>query len=121
MLNKSLAMPSFVTDTQALVKFMMGKKVINNNKMLISKYETERSTPNMENLGKLARALDVTVDYMVFDNVPRNARVEFKDLELLEVFKAAEILAEEDRKTIKTIVDAILVKRKVEGVVKQHH
>jgi len=91
------------------------------NKMLISKYETERSMPNMENLGKLARALDVTVDYMVFDNVPRNGRVEFKDLELLEIFKAAEVLAEEDRKTIKTIVDAILVKRKVEGVVKQHH
>jgi transcriptional regulator with XRE-family HTH domain len=44
--------------------------------MFISKYETERSMPNMENLGKLARALDVTVDYMVFDNVPRNGRVE---------------------------------------------
>jgi hypothetical protein len=39
----------------------------------------------------------------------------------LEIFKAAEVLAEEDRKTIKTIVDAILVKRKVGGVVKQHH
>jgi len=29
MLSKSSAMYSFVTDTQALVKFMMGKKVIN--------------------------------------------------------------------------------------------
>lgn len=28
-MSKSLAMPSFVTDTQALVKFMLGKKVIN--------------------------------------------------------------------------------------------
>ena len=91
------------------------------NKMLISKYETERSTPSMENLGKIARALDVTVDYMIFDNVPSNGRVEFKDIELLEKFKEAENLTEEDRKTIKTIVDAIIVKRKVEGVVKQHH
>ena len=29
MSNRNLAMDSFVTDTQALVKFMMGKKVIN--------------------------------------------------------------------------------------------
>ena len=28
-MTRSLAMESFVTDTQALVKFMMGKKVIN--------------------------------------------------------------------------------------------
>jgi hypothetical protein len=58
---------------------------------------------------------------MGFDNMLRNRRVELKDLELLEVFKVAKILAEEDRKTIKAIVDAILVKRKVERVVKQHH
>ena len=90
------------------------------NKMLISKYETGRSTPSMENLGRIAKALDVTVDYLVFDNVPSKGRVEFKDLELLEKFRQAEDLSEEDRKTIKTLVDAIIVKRKVEGVVKLH-
>lgn len=90
------------------------------NKMLISKYETGRSTPGMENLGKIAKALEVTVDYLIFDNVPSNGRVEFKDVELLEKFKEAEDLSEEDRKTIKTLVDAIIVKRKVEGVVKLH-
>ena len=90
------------------------------NKMLISKYETGRSTPTMDNLGKIAKALDVTVDYLIFDNVPSNGRVEFKDVELLEKFKEAEDLSEEDRKTIKTLIDAMIVKRKVEGVVKLH-
>ena len=90
------------------------------NKMLISKYETGRSTPSMENLGKIAKALDVTADYLVFDNVPSNGRVEFKDIELLEKFKEVEDLSEDDRKTIKTLVDAMIVKRKVEGVVKLH-
>ena len=41
-------------------------------------------------------------------------------MELLEKFKEAEELSEEDRKTIKTLVDAMIVKRKVEGVVKLH-
>lgn len=91
------------------------------NKMLISKYETGRSTPSMENLGKIAKALEITVDYLVFDNVPSNGRVEFKDVELLEKFKEAEELSVEDRQTIKTLVDAMIVKRKVEGVVKLHH
>ncbi len=90
------------------------------NKMLISKYETERSTPSMENLGKIAKALDITTDYLIFDNVPSDKRVEFKDLELMEKFREAENLSDEDRKTIKTLVDAIIVKRKVEGVVKLH-
>ena len=90
------------------------------NKMLISKYETGRSTPNMENLGKLAKALGVIADSLIFDNVPDTGRVEFEDIELMEKFKEAEALSEEDRKTIKTIIDAIIVKRKVEGVVKHH-
>ncbi len=90
------------------------------NKMLISKYETGRSTPNMENLGKLAQALDVTADCMIFENVPNAGRVEFKDIELMEKFREAEELSEEDRKIIKTLIDAIIVKRKVEGVVKLH-
>ena len=90
------------------------------NKMLISKYETGRAMPNMENLGKIAKALDVTADYLVFDNVPNNGRVEFKDVELFEKFKGAEDLSNEDRKVIKTLVDAMIVKRKVEGVVKLH-
>jgi len=90
------------------------------NKMLISKYETERSTPSMDNLGKIAKALDVTVDYLVFDNVPSIDRLEFKDVELMEKFRAAEDLSDEDRKTIKTLIDAMIVKRKIEGVVNLH-
>jgi transcriptional regulator with XRE-family HTH domain len=89
------------------------------NKMLISKYETGKSTPSMDNLGKIARALDTTVDYLIFDNVPNEGRVEFNDLELMEKFKEAENLSEDDRKTIKTIVDAIIVKRTVEGVLER--
>lgn len=88
--------------------------------MLISKYETGKSTPTMENLGKTAKALNVIADCLIFDNVPSNGRVEFNDLELLEKLKEAEDLSEEDRKTIKTLIDAMIVKRKVEGVVKLH-
>lgn len=62
------------------------------------------STPSMENLGKIAKALEVTVDSLVFDNVPSNGRVEFKDVELLEKFKEAEEFSEEDRQTIKTLL-----------------
>ena len=70
--------------------------------MLISKYETGRSTPSMENLGKIAKALDVTVDYLIFDNVPSDGRVEFKDVELMEKFKEAaeayDVLGDEEKR-----------------------
>lgn len=90
------------------------------NKMRISKYETGKSTPGIEILGKIAKALDVTTDYLIFDNVPHKEITEVKDLELMEKFHNVEQLSEEDRKTIKTLIDAMLIRRKVEGAVKCH-
>jgi transcriptional regulator with XRE-family HTH domain len=91
------------------------------NKMRISKYETGKSTPGIDILGKIAKALDVTTDYLIFDNVPHKDRIEVKDLELMEKFHDVEQLSEEDRKTIKTLLDAMLIRREVEGAVKYHN
>ncbi len=91
------------------------------NKMVISKYETGKSTPNIESLGKIAKALNITVDSLIFDDEPDKNRLEFKDVELIDKIKEVEKLSNEDRKVIKTLIDAMLAKRKIEKIMKSHY
>lgn len=76
--------------------------------LMISKYETGRATPPMDNLSSLARALGVTADYLIFDDVPRNGRVEVRDVELHEYMQLAQNLDEEDRAALKHVVKALV-------------
>ena len=49
-----------------------------------------------------------------------NIRYRNKDIELIEKLREVEELSGEDRKVIKTLIDAMLAKRKIEKVVRQH-
>ncbi|MGZ6249724.1 MAG: helix-turn-helix domain-containing protein, partial [Syntrophales bacterium] len=49
---------------------------------LLSKYEHERVVPTADTLRKIAHALHISADYLIFENVPKEGKVEFKDLEL---------------------------------------
>ncbi|MGZ6292966.1 MAG: helix-turn-helix domain-containing protein, partial [Syntrophales bacterium] len=48
---------------------------------LLSKYEHERVVPTADTLRKIATALHVSADYLIFENVPKEGKVELKDLE----------------------------------------
>jgi transcriptional regulator with XRE-family HTH domain len=85
---------------------------------LLSKYEHERVVPSADTLKKIATALRISADYLIYENVPKEGKVEFKDLELFTMFKEAELLEEEERETIKKIIDAMIVKSKIERAVK---
>jgi transcriptional regulator with XRE-family HTH domain len=85
---------------------------------LLSKYEHERIVPTADTLKKISVALHVSADYLIFENVPKEGKIELKDLELFTMFKEAEDLGEEERETIKKVIDAMIVKNKVERVVK---
>jgi transcriptional regulator with XRE-family HTH domain len=93
-------------------------KLADVHEKLLSKYEHERIVPTADTLKKLSQALQVSADYLIFENIPREGKVELKDLELFTMFKKAEDLEQDERETIKKVIDAMIVKNKVEKVIK---
>ena len=87
--------------------------------LMISKYETGRASPPMDNLSSLARELGVTVDYLISDNVPRDGRVEVRDVELYEYMQLAQDLGEEDRAALKHMVKALVSHRQANRFAEQ--
>lgn len=85
---------------------------------LLSKYEHERIVPTADTLRKLSTALHVSSDYLIFENVPKEGKIELKDLELFTMFKEAEGLGQDERDTIKKVIDAMIVKSKVEMIIR---
>ena len=93
-------------------------KVAGIHEKLISKYEHERIIPTADTLKKISQALRISADYLIFENVPKEGKVELKDLELFSMFKEVEDMGEDERETIKNIIDAMIVKSKVQKAVR---
>ena len=73
----------------------------------------------IEELKKIAEVLEVTTDYLLFDNVPKSGRIEINDPELLEKFSLVDGLNEKNREVLKCIIDALVLKGKIEGLTGQ--
>lgn len=72
---------------------------------IIGRYERGDMTPSVEVARKLARELDVTVDYLVGD---RDLPEALKDPTMLNRWKALEDIAPEDRDRILFVVDGLI-------------
>jgi transcriptional regulator with XRE-family HTH domain len=88
------------------------------NSKLLSKYENGRIMPTADTLRKIAEGLDISSDYLIFDNVPKKGLSQLKDLELFEKFREVEGLDMENKNLIKNIIDAVLIKKKVTEAIK---
>ena len=73
------------------------------NSKLLSKYENGRIMPTADTLRKIAAGLEISADYLIFDNVPKDGLSQLKDLELFEKFKEVEQLDMENRNLIKNL------------------
>ena len=94
------------------------EKISGVNSKLLSKYENERIVPTADTLKKIAEALEISADYLIFDNAPRSGLSKLTDLELFEKFLQVEKMAPENRNMIKNLIDAVIIKSKVEDVIK---
>lgn len=83
---------------------------------MLSSYESERSQPTLEVIRKLALALDVMADELVFDKAERQPQM--LDKELLKNWEKIEELPDDDKLAVKKIVSALLVKHSVELAVR---
>lgn len=80
----------------------------------IGRYERGQSKPTTETLRGLAEALGVSLDYLVDGATDDVARATFEDRDLLRQFQELQTLDEDDKRVIKTLIDAFLAKRKIQ-------
>lgn len=79
----------------------------------LTKYETGFNAPTLEKVVELAEILDVSLDYLLLGDRPDAKPL--ADLRLLDRFRKLEAIAKEDRDTIVSVIDAVLLKSHVKG------
>jgi len=84
----------------------------------IRRYEADKSSPTLEVIARLARALGVSIDEMVFDKATGIAASRVMDRELLEQFEMVSALDEDERQAVKRILEGIIVKHQVEKMMR---
>ena len=80
------------------------------DKRNLSRYETDTVRPRRTMLEKLADVFEVDADEL--ESISTN-QLTIQDPELFEQFRMVEQLGEEDKKAIKCLINAVLVKNKV--------
>ncbi len=79
----------------------------------LNKYECGLHAPPLITLVLMAEVLDTTIDYLLAGN--RKEASSISNVRLLERFKALEEFEKSDQETVIKLIDAMIVKHKVEG------
>ena len=82
----------------------------------LNKYEGGTNAPPLDKLHSLASALGTTIDYLVTGNLSED--IPFHNTRLIQRFRELEGFEPEDQETVIKLIDAMIVKRRVEGAVK---
>jgi len=84
----------------------------------MARYETKGTQPPADVLMKLATIFGTTVDFLVNGATEDKAKAQLKDAELLQQFKEVEQLNEKDKSCIKTLIEAFLMRKQLQQIVK---
>jgi transcriptional regulator with XRE-family HTH domain len=79
----------------------------------INRIETGKYNPSLDVVQKLAKALDVTIDYLVSDTAEDLQEVRIEDKSLLERVKLIDSLEEEDKTALMRVIDSMLTKNQI--------
>lgn len=85
----------------------------------IQRIEAGRSQPTVEILKRLAEALEVSADLLIFNRSTDVAAARLADLELIEQFAAVESFDDDDKLAVKKVLSAMILKHKIESVIPQ--
>ena len=91
-------------------------KIVQMTYVQIGRYETKKANPSADVLQKIAHALNTTTDYLMNGSTDEIASSQLQDKKLLNLFKSIEQLGAEDKKMIKTFLDALITKRRVQSL-----
>jgi transcriptional regulator with XRE-family HTH domain len=84
----------------------------------VQRIEAGTSQPTVDVLKRLAEALRVSIDLLVFSKPSAEAESRLSDVELLHQFAAIENFPDTDKQALKTIISAMIVKHRVELAVR---
>ncbi|MBI4595457.1 MAG: helix-turn-helix transcriptional regulator [Candidatus Tectomicrobia bacterium] len=84
----------------------------------IRRYETDKSSPTLDVVTRLARALGISIDELVFDKASGIAAGKLMDRELLEQFEMISALDEDERGAVKKILEGVIVKHQVDKMLR---
>ena len=90
---------------------------INVHSTNIARYETNKQTPSIEVLKKIADFYDITVDYFISDKEEIKPASKIRDKVLLEKFEKIEEFTPEDKKIIIELIDAFIAKHEMRKLV----
>ena len=80
-------------------------------------YEIKEVQPPADVLQRLSDLFGVTIDYLVNGNVEEKAKNTLQDAELLQQFREVEKMNDDDRLTVKKLIDAFITKGKLKQLV----
>ncbi len=81
----------------------------------LNKYEGGTNAPPLDKLVALASALETTADYLITGSLMESYPL--YNTRLMERFKELEAFSSDDQETVIKLIDAMIVKRRVEGTV----
>ena len=81
----------------------------------LNKYEGGTNAPPLDKLHSLASALETSIDYLVTGHLTEH--MPLHNTRLIQRFQELEGFAPDDQETVIKLIDAMIVKRRVEGAV----
>lgn len=80
----------------------------------IGRYEKGESRPSLDVLRKLSKTLEVDIDFLMEGTVRESTDELISDQELLKLFKKIEEFDENDKRVVKILLDAFVVKKQLQ-------
>jgi len=84
---------------------------------MISYYENGKYLPSADALLKIAEVFDVSIDYLLVEDMQRKPLRQTIDVEMMKYLSEIESLDEKDKEMIKYMISSIITKHKVKDLV----
>jgi transcriptional regulator with XRE-family HTH domain len=76
----------------------------------VSRYERNQANPTVDVVRKIAEALSVSADQLIYGDASQMAKDKIQDNELLNMFSKVQSLATDDIHCVKSLLNAYLIK-----------
>ncbi len=83
----------------------------------ICRYEKGETMPSIETLPKLAKALNISLDYLILGDVNDEAKYIIIDREILRLFEQILTLNKSEKEYVKKFLNGLIVQNKLNGLV----
>jgi transcriptional regulator with XRE-family HTH domain len=84
----------------------------------IRRYEADKTSPTLDVIIRLVKALGVSIDELAFGKITGVASGKIVDTELLEQFEMISDMDPEEKNAVKKILEGVIVKKQVEKMMR---